>query len=113
MAKEILQKKIKNQAFLGRPVPDAITVETDYEHSIAWLSGDPQWRKLCNSQVVTTQRLDALQELRLQMMENMVQACDRSSRNYLYWETSVWYDVELVVQHDVFGRYARSKIRRS
>lgn len=73
MAREILQKN--DQAFLGRPIPDAVTAETDYEHSMAWLSGGPQWRKLrklCNSQVFTAKRLDGLQELRHQMMENMV-----------------------------------------
>lgn len=56
MATDILQKN--DQAFLGRPFPDAVTAETDYEHSMAWLSGGPQWRKLrklCNSQVFTTQ----------------------------------------------------------
>ncbi|CDP09849.1 unnamed protein product [Coffea canephora] len=73
MAREILQKN--GHAFLGRTIPDAVTAETDYEHSMAWLSGGPQWRKLrklCNSQVFTTQRLDALRGLRHQMMENMV-----------------------------------------
>nr|XP_027082652.1 geraniol 8-hydroxylase-like [Coffea arabica] len=73
MAREILQKN--DHAFLGRTIPDAVTAETDYEHSMAWLSGGPQWRKLrklCNSQVFTTQRLDALRGLRHQMMENMV-----------------------------------------
>ncbi|XP_027082485.1 geraniol 8-hydroxylase-like [Coffea arabica] len=73
MAREILQKN--DQAFLGRSIPDAVTAETDYERSIVWLSGGTKWRKLrklCNSQVFTTQRLDALQRLRHQMMEDMV-----------------------------------------
>nr|XP_027083748.1 geraniol 8-hydroxylase-like [Coffea arabica] len=74
MAREILQKN--DQAFLGRSILDAVTAETDYERSIVWLSGGTKWRKLrklCNSQVFTTQRLDALQRLRYQMMEDMVQ----------------------------------------
>ncbi|XP_057462489.1 cytochrome P450 76T24-like [Actinidia eriantha] len=73
MAREILQKN--DQAFLGRPIPDAVTAERDYERSIAWISGGPQWRKLrklCNSQIFTTQRLDALQGLRHQMMDHIV-----------------------------------------
>ncbi|CDP04819.1 unnamed protein product [Coffea canephora] len=74
MAREILQKN--DQALLGRSILDAVTAETDYERSIVWLSGGTKWRKLrklCNSQVFTTQRLDALQRLRYQMMEDMVQ----------------------------------------
>lgn len=73
MAKEFLQKN--DQACLGRPVPDAITAQKDYEVAMAWISGGPRWRKLrklCNSQVFTTQRLDALQELRNQIYKAMV-----------------------------------------
>ncbi|KAK6947682.1 Cytochrome P450 [Dillenia turbinata] len=71
MAKEILQKN--DQAFIGRPVPDAVTAENGYV-SMAWLPGAPKWRnlrKLCTSQVFTTQRLDALQSLRHQMVDKM------------------------------------------
>ncbi|XP_027080660.1 geraniol 8-hydroxylase-like [Coffea arabica] len=73
MAREILQKN--DQAFLSRPIPDAATAETDYQHSVIWTPGGPKWqklRKLLNNQVFTPQRLDALQELRHQMMENML-----------------------------------------
>ena len=73
MAREILQKN--DQDFLGRPIPDAVTAEIDYDLSVAWLPGGPQWRKLrklCNSQIFTTKRLDALQGLRHQMMDSMV-----------------------------------------
>lgn len=73
MAKEILQKN--DQTFLGRPVPEAVTAEKGYEVSMAWISGGPQWRKLrkiCNSQIFTPQRLDAFQNLRHEMMNNMV-----------------------------------------
>lgn len=74
MAREIILRN--DQAFLGRPVPDAVTAQADYELSMPWLSGDAQWkklRKLCTSQIFTTQGLDSLQWLRHQMMDNMVQ----------------------------------------
>lgn len=44
MAREILQKN--DQAFLGRPIPHAVTAEQNYEPSMAWLSGGPKWRSL-------------------------------------------------------------------
>jgi hypothetical protein len=73
MAREILQKN--DQAFLGRPIPHAVTAQTNHELSMAWLPGDTKWRslrKICNSQIFTTQRLDALQGLRHQMLDGMV-----------------------------------------
>lgn len=80
MAKEILLKN--DQAFLGRPIPHAVTAEHNYELSVAWLSGGPKWRslrKICNSQIFTPQRLDALQGLRNQMMNGMVKAITQAS----------------------------------
>ncbi|CAI9771757.1 unnamed protein product [Fraxinus pennsylvanica] len=79
MAKEILQKNDQN--FLGRPIPDSVTAEKGYELSMAWLSGGPQWkklRKICQSQIFTIQRLDALQDLRHMMMKNMVARVDEA-----------------------------------
>ncbi|KAL2543507.1 Cytochrome [Forsythia ovata] len=79
MAKEILQKHDQN--FLGRPIPDAVTAEKGYELSMAWLSGGLQWkklRKICQSQIFTMQRLDSLQDLRHQMMKNMVARVDEA-----------------------------------
>uniref|UniRef100_A0A1W7HBW3 Cytochrome P450 n=1 Tax=Scoparia dulcis TaxID=107240 RepID=A0A1W7HBW3_SCODU len=75
MAKEILLKN--DQTFLGRPTPVAVAAEKDYELSMVWSSGQgSHWkklRKICNSQVFTTQRLDSLQNLRHQMMKNMIE----------------------------------------
>ncbi|KAF8404305.1 hypothetical protein HHK36_009188 [Tetracentron sinense] len=73
MAKEILQKH--DQAFSGRTVPDSVTGQADYDVSVAWIPTEPRWRKLrklCNTQIFTTQRLDALQGLRHQMVEEMI-----------------------------------------
>ncbi|KAJ7944834.1 Cytochrome P450 [Quillaja saponaria] len=82
IAREILQTN--DQAFLGRPLPYSVTGETNYELSIAWLSGNAnKWkilRKLCSSQIFTTQKLDALQGLRLQMTEVMVKRVMEASK---------------------------------
>ncbi|KAK4486424.1 hypothetical protein RD792_009099 [Penstemon davidsonii] len=79
MAKEILQKN--DQAFLGRPIPDAVTAEKGYELSMAWLPGGPQWnklRKICKSQIFSAQRLDLLQDLRHHMMDKMIEQVDKA-----------------------------------
>lgn len=44
MAREILQKN--DQAFLGRPIPDAITAEKNYHLSMVWIPGDAKWKSL-------------------------------------------------------------------
>ncbi|KAF5729922.1 geraniol 8-hydroxylase-like [Tripterygium wilfordii] len=73
MAREILLKK--DRAFSGRPVPDAITAEKNYHMSILWLQCGPKWRslrKVCNTKIFSSQRLDAQKDLRCQMMDEMV-----------------------------------------
>ncbi|KAI3453621.1 hypothetical protein Pfo_010284 [Paulownia fortunei] len=73
MAKEILQKH--DMEFIGRPVPDAVTAEKGYELAFPWLPASPQWkklRKICNSHIFTPQKLDSLQDLRHQVMKNMI-----------------------------------------
>ncbi|KAM4070366.1 hypothetical protein ACB094_12G160200 [Castanea mollissima] len=73
MAREILQKN--DQAFLGRPIPDAATAQTNYDLSVVWLPGNEKWRnlrKIFKSQIFTTHRLDALQGSRHQAVDGMV-----------------------------------------
>ncbi|XP_015900336.3 geraniol 8-hydroxylase [Ziziphus jujuba] len=80
MARELLIKN--DQAFLGRPIPQAVTAQEDYQDAMAWLSGGPKWRslrKLCNTQIFTTQRLEALQDFRRQMMEGMIMRVTEAS----------------------------------
>ena len=79
-ARLILQTN--DQAFLGRPIPDAVTAEDGYELSIAWLPGGPKWRslrKLLNSEIFTAHRLDTLQHLRHDMMESMARRLEGAS----------------------------------
>ncbi|ERN14970.1 hypothetical protein AMTR_s00032p00218550 [Amborella trichopoda] len=65
MAQEVLQKN--DQAFAGRTTLQAITAESHHRFSIAWAQVGPYWstlRGLCNTQLFTTQRLNALHALR-------------------------------------------------
>ncbi|KAK4422732.1 Geraniol 8-hydroxylase [Sesamum alatum] len=80
MAREIFQKN--DQAFSGRPAPEAVVAAQDYDMSMVWSSGlSPHWkklRKICNSQLFTAQRLDASQELRQVMMQKMIEQVDEA-----------------------------------
>lgn len=85
MAREILQTK--GQDFLGRTFSDAVTAETDYQLSIVSLSGgQQQWRKLrkiMNTQLFTTRRLDLSQDSREKTMENMITSVNDEAVVYI------------------------------
>ncbi|PHT45599.1 hypothetical protein CQW23_14757 [Capsicum baccatum] len=69
-AKEILQKHAK--IFSARTVFNAAASQPNPEATIAWVPPDNMWRnkrRICNTQMLTNQRLDSLQELRHQMAE--------------------------------------------
>ncbi|KAK6130148.1 hypothetical protein DH2020_036110 [Rehmannia glutinosa] len=72
-AKLILLKN--DQSFLGRPIPHAVTAETGFHLALPWLPPVPHWkklRKICNTQIFTAHRLDALREVRNRMVRDMV-----------------------------------------
>lgn len=72
-AKEILQKQ--EQIFSDRSVPDVITAQPNPQATLAWVPGDQRWRnrrRICSTQMFTTQRLDSLQHLRHQKVEELV-----------------------------------------
>ncbi|KAI3839089.1 hypothetical protein MKX03_011088 [Papaver bracteatum] len=73
MAKEILQKH--DQSFSSRHVIDAMTVFNHHKSSIVWSNVCPRWRnlrKLTNSHIFTTQKLDSNQNLRHQKLNELV-----------------------------------------
>ncbi|RZC73037.1 hypothetical protein C5167_048519 [Papaver somniferum] len=79
-AKEVLQKH--DQSFSSRTVIDAVTVFNHHESSIVWLPPTPQWRtlrKLTNSHIFTTQKLDSNQSLRHQKLEELVSYVRRNA----------------------------------
>ncbi|KAJ4827264.1 hypothetical protein Tsubulata_028109 [Turnera subulata] len=73
LAKEILQKH--DSIFSSRTIPDAVRALDHHEFGIAWLPVASAWRnlrKVCNSYIFTTQKLDANQELRRKKVLELV-----------------------------------------
>ncbi|XP_026409442.1 geraniol 8-hydroxylase-like [Papaver somniferum] len=80
IAKEVLQKH--DQSFSSRTVIDAITISNHHKSSIVWLPPTPQWRalrKLTNSHIFTTQKLDLNQSLRHRKLEELVSYLRRNA----------------------------------
>ncbi|KAF8380385.1 hypothetical protein HHK36_027870 [Tetracentron sinense] len=79
MAKEIFYKN--DQSFSDRVVPDVITAQPNYEATLAWVPGNSRWRnrrRVCNTWMFTTQKLDALQELRHKKVQELVDHLSKS-----------------------------------
>ncbi|EPS66182.1 hypothetical protein M569_08594, partial [Genlisea aurea] len=80
MAEEIFLKH--DEAFSGRPSPEAVTAEEDYELSMVWSSGQsPLWkklRKICNTELFTAQRLASSQSVRDETVRNMIEQVHES-----------------------------------
>ncbi|KAK9277633.1 hypothetical protein L1049_007179 [Liquidambar formosana] len=65
MAREVLQKH--DLSFSNRFVPDALRAQKHNQVSVAWLPVSTQWRnlrKICNSHIFTSRKLDANESLR-------------------------------------------------
>ncbi|KAI3967196.1 hypothetical protein MKX01_042781, partial [Papaver californicum] len=80
IAKEVLQKH--DQSFSSRTVIDAVTTSNHHKSSIIWLPPTPQWRalrKLTNSHMFTTQKLDFNQSLRHRKLEELVSYMRRNA----------------------------------
>ncbi|KAJ4834974.1 hypothetical protein Tsubulata_038496 [Turnera subulata] len=73
LAKEILQK---HDSFYSNPfVLDAPRAHGHHEFGVTWLPVGPSWRnlrKLCNSHLFTTQKLDANQDLRHKKVQELL-----------------------------------------
>nr|WJK44487.1 geraniol-10-hydroxylase 2 [Camptotheca acuminata] len=72
-AKEILQKQ--DETFSDRTVPDVVTSQPNPESTLAWVPGDHRWRnrrRICKTQMFTTQRLDLFQHLRHQKAQQLI-----------------------------------------
>ncbi|PIA63863.1 hypothetical protein AQUCO_00201291v1 [Aquilegia coerulea] len=83
MAKEVLQTN--DQHLSGRTVPDAMRILNHHEASMVWShSSLPQWRslrKLCASQIFTTQRLNENEGLRLMKVKDLIAFVRDSSKS--------------------------------
>ncbi|KAL9242861.1 hypothetical protein vseg_016819 [Gypsophila vaccaria] len=81
MAREALQKN--DISFSTRNVVDAVCAHQHNENSVAWLPLGPGWRnlrKICNSQVFSTIRLDASQSLRRNKVKHLLSYVEKCSK---------------------------------
>ncbi|CAA0838847.1 Cytochrome P450 76C4 [Striga hermonthica] len=107
VAKEIL--RTNDRAFVGRPRPEAVTVGKFHDTSLVWASGlSPHWKKLrrvCNTELFTTQRLDSLVDLRHRMMSKMIKLAERArtAREALHVESLVFGTVLNFLSNTVFS----------
>uniref|UniRef100_M1BDP5 Cytochrome P450 n=1 Tax=Solanum tuberosum TaxID=4113 RepID=M1BDP5_SOLTU len=77
MAKQVL--KIQDQAFSTRFIPNALQAHNHYKFSVAWLPVCPQWRtlrRILNTNLLSSNRLDANQHLRSQKVKQLIAYCD-------------------------------------
>ncbi|KAK9668241.1 hypothetical protein RND81_13G044000 [Saponaria officinalis] len=82
MAKEALQKN--DISFSTRNVLDAVSAHKHNENSVAWLPSGPEWRnlrKICDSQVFSTSRLEASQSLRRNKVKYLLSYVEKCSES--------------------------------
>ncbi|KAF3965191.1 hypothetical protein CMV_010606 [Castanea mollissima] len=71
--KEILHTH--DQTFSNRPVPDSVATQPHPEGTLAWVPGDHRWRnrrRICSTQMFTSQRLDLLQHFRHKKVHQLI-----------------------------------------
>lgn len=76
-AREVLQKN--DVAFSNRQVQDALTGNGHHQVSVVFMPPGPRWRnlrKICNSHVFSTSRLDASRELRKEKVQQLLSYVD-------------------------------------
>ncbi|PHU21147.1 Geraniol 8-hydroxylase [Capsicum chinense] len=81
MAKQVL--KYQDQDFTSRFAPDAVQVHNYCKYSVGWLPVCPQWRKLrriLNTNMFSTNSLDANQHLRSRKVKELIAYCARCSQ---------------------------------
>ncbi|KAL6875649.1 hypothetical protein ACP4OV_013162 [Aristida adscensionis] len=70
--------------FSGRSIPDGAHVFAHYAHSVVWLpASSPRWRalrKVCSGELFAPHRLDALQSLRQEKVQQLVAHIARLAR---------------------------------
>ncbi|KAI8022186.1 Geraniol 8-hydroxylase [Camellia lanceoleosa] len=81
MAKEVLQKQ--DLAFSNRSIPNALHAHEQYKYSVVWLPVSNRWRslrKILNSNIFSSNRLDATQELRRRKVAELVEYAQNCSQ---------------------------------
>lgn len=85
---EYARKVFQNHdlALAGRHEPDAIRVQSHHEWSVPWLPPGPRWRslrRLCTTELFTTQRLDSHVSLRRQKVQELLDFVAKSAKEVL------------------------------
>ncbi|XP_060181244.1 geraniol 8-hydroxylase-like [Lycium barbarum] len=81
MAKQVL--KNQDQAFSTRFIPNALQAHNHYKFSVPWLPICPQWRilrRILNTNILSSNRLDANQHLRSQKVKELIAYCTKCSQ---------------------------------
>ncbi|XP_060180805.1 geraniol 8-hydroxylase-like [Lycium barbarum] len=81
MAKQVLQKQ--DLAFSTRFIPDALQAHSHCKFSMIWLPVCPQWRtlrKIWNTYLLSSNRVDANQHLRSQKVKDLLAYCAKCSQ---------------------------------
>ncbi|MCD7467870.1 hypothetical protein HAX54_005521 [Datura stramonium] len=81
IAKKVL--KYQDQAFSTRFIPNAVQAHNHYKYSVAWLPVCPQWRtlkRILNTNIFSSNRLDANQHLRSQKVKELLAYCAKCSQ---------------------------------
>ncbi|KAJ4723956.1 putative Cytochrome P450 [Melia azedarach] len=81
MAKEILQTH--DTSFYNRFIPDAVNAHQHSDFAIIWLPVSTRWRnlrKICNSHIFSTQKLDANKDVRRKKIQQLLAYVKESSR---------------------------------
>ncbi|MCD7464888.1 hypothetical protein HAX54_000158 [Datura stramonium] len=81
IAKQVL--KNQDQSFSTRFIPNALQAHNHYQFSVAWLPVCPQWRtlrRILNTNIFSSNRLDANQHLRSKKVKELIDYCAKCSQ---------------------------------
>nr|GLL39064.1 geraniol 8-hydroxylase-like isoform X3 [Ipomoea trifida] len=81
MAKEALQKQ--DLAFSARSIPDVLRAQNHSQFSVIWLPAASKWRairKIMNSNIFSSSKLDANQQLRVKKIQELITYCQNNSQ---------------------------------
>ncbi|KAK9698789.1 hypothetical protein RND81_08G131400 [Saponaria officinalis] len=82
VAKEVLQKN--DLSFSNRSIIDSVRADNYHHNSVIWLPVSPKWRnlrKMCNTHVFSSARLDATQNLRRNQVQNLISYLKKCSED--------------------------------
>ncbi|GJN28983.1 hypothetical protein PR202_gb17165 [Eleusine coracana subsp. coracana] len=107
VAREFLQKH--DAAFASRSAPNAAINHA--KNAIAWLPNGPRWRtlrKIMSTELFAPRRLDALQHLRREKVQELVDHISNIYKRPGFWVRDVHNDAQLTLAHNIYKRPGRT-----